>query len=58
MAWKSGIFNFNNLDLATVMNQVSRWYNVDVRYEGGKPQSLHRGRDEQEHRPRHCAEKP
>lgn len=39
VAWKSGIFNFNNLDLATVMNQVSRWYNVDVRYESGKPQA-------------------
>ncbi|WP_346320560.1 FecR domain-containing protein [Chitinophaga sp. YIM B06452] len=39
VAWKSGTFNFNNLDLATVMNQVSRWYNVDVRYEGGKPQA-------------------
>lgn len=30
MAWKNGMFYFNNTDLATIMNQLSRWYNVEV----------------------------
>lgn len=37
IAWKNGSFNFNNQDLVTVMNQISRWYNVNVKYEGRKP---------------------
>lgn len=34
MAWKSGFFEFRDLDLAAIMRQVSRWYDVDVKYEG------------------------
>lgn len=34
MAWKNGYFNFSNTDLHTVMRQVSRWYDVEVIYEG------------------------
>lgn len=30
MAWKNGMFYFNNTDLATIMRQLSRWYNVEV----------------------------
>jgi ferric-dicitrate binding protein FerR (iron transport regulator) len=37
MAWKNGLFAFNNADLPTVMRQLSRWYNVDVKYEGNIP---------------------
>ncbi|HEX2629424.1 MAG TPA: FecR domain-containing protein, partial [Chitinophagaceae bacterium] len=37
MAWKNGLFAFNHADIPTVMRQVSRWYDVDVRYEGGIP---------------------
>lgn len=33
IAWQSGLFEFNNSDLATIMRQISRWYNVDVVYE-------------------------
>jgi transmembrane sensor len=33
-AWKDGLFQFNNADLPTVMRQLSRWYGVDVSYEG------------------------
>ncbi|TYR33858.1 DUF4974 domain-containing protein [Sphingobacterium phlebotomi] len=29
-AWKDGMFYFNNTDLATIMRQLSRWYNVEV----------------------------
>lgn len=33
MAWKNGWFEFDQLDLATIMRQVSRWYDVDIVYE-------------------------
>ena len=34
IAWKNGYFLFDNTDIYTLMRQVSRWYNVDVKYEG------------------------
>lgn len=34
MAWKNGLFNFNNADIQTVMRQVSRWYDIEVEYQG------------------------
>ncbi|MGN6532519.1 MAG: FecR family protein [Ginsengibacter sp.] len=34
MAWKNGLFEFDNTDLATIMRQVSRWYDVEVVYDG------------------------
>jgi transmembrane sensor len=37
MAWKNGLFSFTGADLATVMRQLSRWYNVEVKYEGQIP---------------------
>ncbi|MFL5744588.1 MAG: FecR family protein [Niastella sp.] len=33
MAWKNGWFEFDNTDIKTIMRQISRWYDVDVRYE-------------------------
>jgi ferric-dicitrate binding protein FerR (iron transport regulator) len=36
-AWKNGLFRFNNADLPTVMRQLSRWYDVEVHYEGNVP---------------------
>lgn len=38
MAWKNGIFNFKDLDIATIMRQISRWYDVEIVYEGKKPE--------------------
>jgi len=32
LAWKKGLFRFNNTDLETIMRQVSRWYDVDINY--------------------------
>jgi transmembrane sensor len=37
IAWKNGLFIFNGDDIVTVMNELSRWYNVDVVYEGKAP---------------------
>lgn len=43
MAWKKGFFSFTDADLPTVMRQLSRWYNVQVTYEGDIPQRLFTG---------------
>lgn len=34
VAWKNGLFKFNGAGLAQIMRQVSRWYDVDIAYEG------------------------
>lgn len=34
MAWKNGWFEFDQLDLGAIMRQVSRWYDVDIEFEG------------------------
>jgi transmembrane sensor len=38
LAWKNGWFEFDNTDLPTIMRQISRWYDVDIAFEG-KPTS-------------------
>lgn len=42
VAWKDGLFDFNDTELKTIMRQISRWYNVDVIYED-EPGDLHFG---------------
>jgi ferric-dicitrate binding protein FerR (iron transport regulator) len=37
IAWKSNYFSFTDADLATVMRQLARWYNVDVTFAGNVP---------------------
>jgi transmembrane sensor len=37
MAWKNGRFQFSNMDLKTIMRQLTRWYDVDVVFEGKVP---------------------
>lgn len=32
LAWKNGLFHFDNADLQTVMRQLARWYDVEVVY--------------------------
>ncbi len=35
MAWKKGKFHFGEkMDIYTIMRQISRWYDVEIRYEG------------------------
>lgn len=36
MAWKNGLFSFDNAGVQVVMNQLARWYDIDVEYAGGK----------------------
>ncbi|MBO9729647.1 MAG: FecR domain-containing protein [Chitinophaga sp.] len=33
MAWKEGRFSYNNMELQSIMRQISRWYDVDVTFE-------------------------
>jgi transmembrane sensor len=37
MAWRNGIFNFDNADITTIMKQLERWYDIDVVYEKNIP---------------------
>jgi transmembrane sensor len=34
LAWKNGLFHFENVDIKTVMRQLSRWYDIEVEYKG------------------------
>lgn len=33
MAWKNGFFEFDQMDLAAIMRQVARWYDVEIVYQ-------------------------
>src|SRR5690606_32351958 len=37
VAWKNGMFHFQDSDIKSVMRQLSRWYNVEVEFEGKMP---------------------
>lgn len=34
VAWKNGLFAFENANIETVMRQLSRWYDVEIEYSG------------------------
>jgi transmembrane sensor len=44
MAWKNGRFAFDGADVQTVMRQLARWYDVDVKYEGEIPKREFKGK--------------
>ncbi len=33
IAWKNGLFSFNNAALKTILNQLERWYDIKINYE-------------------------
>jgi transmembrane sensor len=37
VAWKNGVFNFNDKDLSQIMLQLSRWYDLEVVFPFGVP---------------------
>jgi transmembrane sensor len=37
IAWKNGLFQFQGADIATIMRQVGRWYDVEVNFAGKIP---------------------
>lgn len=36
-AWRNGLFHFSNANVEEIMRQLSRWYDVEVKYDGGIP---------------------
>ncbi|WP_448700662.1 FecR family protein [Mucilaginibacter sp. AW1-3] len=44
IAWHQGLFKFQDASIQTVMRQLSRWYDVDVSYEGNIPQRQFSGK--------------
>lgn len=43
IAWKNGYFSFDEADIPTVMRQLSRWYNIEVRYNDKVPEGTFTG---------------
>lgn len=43
LAWKAGLFYFEKTSLDELLRQVSRWYDVTVRYEGKVPEESFSG---------------
>lgn len=43
VAWKNGLTSFKNADVKSIMRQVARWYNVEVKYEGNIPERIFTG---------------
>ncbi|MGH2644267.1 MAG: FecR family protein, partial [Chitinophagaceae bacterium] len=41
LAWKNGMFVFDGESLGSLMRKLSRWYDVNVRYEGGVDTMFH-----------------
>ena len=37
MAWKNGLFQFEDADITSIMREIGRWYNVDIEYVGKVP---------------------
>ncbi|SDT68175.1 FecR family protein [Mucilaginibacter mallensis] len=33
VSWKNGYFQFDNFNIATIMKALSRWYDIDVKYD-------------------------
>ncbi|RFS20658.1 FecR family protein [Chitinophaga silvatica] len=43
-AWKNGLFDFNKMPIKAVMQQLSRWYNIEVSYDDKIPDIIFWGR--------------
>lgn len=44
VAWKNGLFQFNDVDLPTILRQAARWYDIRVAYAGPVSGDLYRGK--------------
>lgn len=43
VAWKNGLFQLDNTNIADIMHQLERWYDIDVKYEGKIPEVHYTG---------------
>lgn len=44
IAWKNGIFYFEETPFEQMMKQIDRWYDIDVLYQGATPKELFSGK--------------
>ena len=44
MAWKNGLFQFDDADITTIMREIGRWYDVEIEYSGKVPQRQFEGK--------------
>lgn len=44
VAWKNGYFSFSDANIQTVMRQLSKWYDIDVSYQGKIPTETFSGK--------------
>ncbi len=44
VAWKNGLFKFNDADIQTILRQAARWYDVEVEIKGNDPGERFRGK--------------
>lgn len=42
-AWRNGLFHFRKATIPEVLRQIARWYDVEVRFEGGVPERTFSG---------------
>lgn len=43
VSWKNGQISFKDADIRSIMRQIARWYDVEVRYQGDIPDRLFNG---------------
>ena len=43
LAWKNGYFRYNDTGIITIMNQISRWYDVQIEYDSPQIRQLNFG---------------
>ena len=43
IAWKTGMFEFHDANLQSIMRQLSRWYDVEVKFSGAVSTKLYNG---------------
>jgi ferric-dicitrate binding protein FerR (iron transport regulator) len=43
VAWKNGVFNFNDQNLSQIMLQLARWYDIEVVFPDGVPKKQYGG---------------
>ena len=43
MAWKEGLFDYKRSDITEVLRDAARWYDIDVVYEGKRPNDTFTG---------------
>ncbi|ATL48067.1 iron dicitrate transport regulator FecR [Chitinophaga caeni] len=44
IAWKNGMFNFEDVSLKEAMEEIERWYDIEVIYENGVPEMSFSGK--------------